>query len=484
MSNKRPTLKVDNKDLLCKNGCGFYGNPSWHYYCSVCYRNVYLKKANLLKNVSFESPPNTNYFTKLEEKGKLVASKGPNKVKNIFKMNKDLDNIQDSSDAKEAKVHFDTFLSKFKKAVSNDVSKLIKIHLDALEEAKSVKIEQHSVLVQKFYERLTEKIKTDPIYKGLTEDQAEELLAQVERYLTIQIYEWAFKPNFSDDETKDLQLQKRIRSLHWITAEILDAAINEDNTKEKMFLDDAITAMIEMNTVNCPQDKLDCIVRCCKSVSEAIRAHTTTMVNADDFLPTLILVLIRANPTLLHSNIQFVMRFSRPSLINSGEAGYMFTNMSIAIEFINTLDHKALNMTETQFSDAMRGIRPLKPIDNVAMPEDATFETLKILENNQILLNQLEKKSDILKDNLIQFEDETKAYETSFAHKIESMKCELPLQFTTSYIGDIDHDMELCRNTRRSWDTILDETNTDLPTPLSPTRTELPFDKENWDLFL
>ena len=85
--------------------------------------------------------------------------------------------------------------------------------------------------------------------------------------------------------------------------------------------------MIEMNTVICPQDKLDCIIRCCKAVTEAIKAQSTTMVNADDFLPTLILVLIRANPTLLYSNIQFIMRFSRPSQINSGEAGYMFTNL-------------------------------------------------------------------------------------------------------------------------------------------------------------
>ena len=70
------------------------------------------------------------------------------------------------------------------------------------------------------------------------------------------LYKFVFCPETTDDEKKDLAIQKRIRALHWVTPQMLCVPVNEEIPEVSDMVVKAITDIIEMDSKRVPRDKL------------------------------------------------------------------------------------------------------------------------------------------------------------------------------------------------------------------------------------
>ncbi|XP_071994339.1 rab5 GDP/GTP exchange factor isoform X1 [Engystomops pustulosus] len=471
LKSERRAIHVDQSELLCKKGCGYYGNPAWQGFCSKCWREEYQKArqkqiqedwelAERLQREEEEAYASSQGaqggqtslgFTKFEEKksnekarkvttvkkfftassksvpkkdpeeksGKPVQAGGRERSADILRDLKGLfvppwelassaevlyDKLRDMKEAKapspsltrqysietdRVSKDFIEFLKTYHKA-GHDVYKQCKVFLETIHHKKESNIDELSEFTQDFYQNTADKLQ---MYWKVPPNKVEEAMDQIEKFIMTRLYKHVFCPETTDDEKKDLTVQKRIRALHWVTPQMLCVPVNEDIPEVSDMVVKAITDIIEMDSKRIPRDKLACITGCSKQIFNAIRITKNEPASADDFLPTLIYIVLKANPPRLQSNIQYITRFCNPSRLMTGEDGYYFTNLCCAIAFIEKLDAQSLNLSEEEFSRYMSGQASPKKQDTDIWDAD-TCPGVKQMHRNLDLLSQLSERQE------------------------------------------------------------------------------------------
>nr|CAB3265390.1 rab5 GDP/GTP exchange factor [Phallusia mammillata] len=478
---QRRGIHVNQEELMCKNGCGFYGNPQWQGYCSKCWREVYQRQQQRQQQQQHQIDADHEYAKKLQEQenqavrqiktspavnsspvhrnspqhqieqpttpestglartfSKFEEKRGQAKgfrsrtLKNFFSPTQEsssnaqsfssksplsmkasqhekrlqagwpMAGRQTSFESKRAHSDFIDFLKAFREPPAKDVLKQCKHFMDRIAENEEATIDEQSVMIQDFYQAMSDRLISHPVFKQYTNEVEQEgIMDNIEKFLMTRLYRNVFCNDQTDDEIEDLKVQTRIRNLHWITASMLDANIDENCPSVTECTDKAITAIIEMDSKRAPQDKLACITRCSKNIFEAIKNTKAdgSAASADEFLPALIYIILKANPPLLKSNIRYVTRFANPARVMSGEDAYYFTNLCCAVSFIenaeNGLNASSLSLSQEQFDAYMNGEIPSNT-QEVDGQEKKMCPGLRLMYQNLNDLASLHERTDRL----------------------------------------------------------------------------------------
>uniref|UniRef100_UPI003AAD3E70 RAB guanine nucleotide exchange factor (GEF) 1, like isoform X1 n=1 Tax=Centroberyx gerrardi TaxID=166262 RepID=UPI003AAD3E70 len=505
--SERRGIHLDQSELLCSKGCGFYGNTAWHGLCSKCWREenqrdkqkqiqedwalaerfVFLsmplscisvllfgygqccvsccltscllsyclfpprlqreeEEAYASRHQRAQPQPAITPFNKFEERKTKEKSSKVNTVTKFFSPStktppkKEIQSSpspsssasrQPSSDSDHATREFIDFLKPLKPG--REIFKQCRAFTESMVYKRDLGADELSECVQDFYQNLSDRLHTH--FKG-SSDRVESVMDEVEKYMMTRLYEEVFCPETTDDEKKDLAIQKRIRSLHWVTIEMLCVPVDEEIPEVSDSVVKAITDVIEMDSKRVPKDKLGCITRCSKHIFNAIKATKREAASADDFLPTLIYIVLKANPPRLQSNIQYITRFCNPSRLMTGEDGYYFTNLCCAVAFIEKLDGQSLNLSSEEFELYMSGqASPQRPqasgASSSSSPTSSGSAALNQVHKRLDLLTGLGVRQERVMEEARQLESDLIDWTDGVEHKVQDVLERFPLETQT-----------------------------------------------------
>ncbi|XP_054610065.1 rab5 GDP/GTP exchange factor [Dunckerocampus dactyliophorus] len=495
---ERRGIHVDQSELLCKKGCGYYGNTAWQGLCSKCWREEYQRArqkqiqddwalAEKLQReeaaaaygsshgvpAQTQSTPPTHSslgpFSKFEEKKTNEKTRKVTTVKKFFSPSSRTASKKESPEVKttspsmsrHARLDFDSdqvsrdfveFLKNFQRP-GREIHKQCRSFLLSMSGKKDLNAEELSECVQDFYQSMADRLTSH--FKGSSEP-VEQVMDQVEKYIMSRLYKSVFCPETTDDERKDLAMQNRIRALHWVNIQMLCVPMDEEIPEASENVVKAITDIIEMDSKKVPRDKLSCVTRCSKHIFAAIRNTKSEPASADDFLPALIYIVLKANPPRLQSNIQYITRFCNPSRLMTGEDGYYFTNLCCAAAFIEKLDAQSLNITPEEFECYMSGqASPRVPNptgndwhhrDTLPYPAEPPSPALAQLHRNLELLSGLCSRQETLMGEARRLRDDLLSWPDSVQREVHNVMEKHPLKVLGCTVSAMDDNADNADN--------------------------------------
>lgn len=207
---------------------------------------------------------------------------------------------------------------------------------------KSVDIDQMASSIQKYLESVYSSIASHPAWGG---DNTHETKMMLETFVYSKCNKLIMNGLIESEtlmlEKSEVELSERLDFLDFVCPKHLEIhCIPDDKEAWKKLLSKPIMLLQSLNRMHSPVQMMRCILEVYRGVNEALKSAMkdgdNRMPSADDCLPTIILCMICAKPSIV-TNLKFLENFATSEQLR-GEAGYAFTNLFSATQFIRELD--------------------------------------------------------------------------------------------------------------------------------------------------
>ncbi|EGZ12905.1 hypothetical protein PHYSODRAFT_514560 [Phytophthora sojae] len=220
--------------------------------------------------------------------------------------------------------------------------------------------------VQDFVKKLVEQIKHSGKLRKLLrgDEEGEEFLhvrdeygvgllhEVLEAFLMEKLYAKTLTPS-DEVALQDEALHERLSLLGFVTFKHLDLPVPKTEEQEQTWL--RLSSQLEAMTLcPSPRRKMDAVLRVCQELTIFLKSQNGgRFPSADEFLPALIYVVLRANPAELKRNVAYILEYRSPSKLVS-EPGYFFTHLVSSVAFLEEVDGSLLTISAEEFDEGLR----------------------------------------------------------------------------------------------------------------------------------
>jgi len=203
--------------------------------------------------------------------------------------------------------------------------------------------------VKSFLKELFSYVSRHALWKDEEEKELARVREDLERYLFSKIYKSVFSN--MPEGARDAFYTERISRLRWVTASHLE--IDPKSWNNDLW-EAAVYELDQLSTQYSPSDKLNVILNCCKVIIFLL-SGSEGAAGADDLVPHLVYILIKANPPNLASNLEFIEQYATSEVMKM-EKSYYFTSVKIGVSFIESLDSSRLKIDPSEYDRLMNDV--------------------------------------------------------------------------------------------------------------------------------